>query len=67
MKIIDGSGMVLGRLASYAAKESLKGEDIYYVYVRYVGMGASWTGWLSFYDENFNKFVAITSDENRIN
>src|SRR3989338_5115789 len=24
MKIIDGSGMVLGRLASYAAKESLK-------------------------------------------
>ena len=28
MKIIDGSGMVLGRLASYAAKESLKGEEI---------------------------------------
>ena len=28
MKIIDGSGMVLGRLASYVAKESLKGEEI---------------------------------------
>ncbi|MEK6844980.1 MAG: 50S ribosomal protein L13 [Nanoarchaeota archaeon] len=28
MKIIDGSGMVLGRLASYVAKESLKGEKI---------------------------------------
>ena len=28
MKIIDGEGIVLGRLASYAAKESLKGEEI---------------------------------------
>jgi len=28
MKIIDGKGAVLGRLASYAAKEALKGEDI---------------------------------------
>ncbi len=28
MKIIDGSDNVLGRLASYAAKESLKGEEI---------------------------------------
>ncbi len=28
MKIIDGSGAVLGRLASYTAKESLKGEEI---------------------------------------
>ena len=28
MKIIDGKGAVLGRLASYAAKESLKGEEI---------------------------------------
>ncbi len=28
MKIIDGSGAVLGRLASYAAKEALKGEEI---------------------------------------
>ena len=28
MRIIDGSGAVLGRLASYAAKESLKGEEI---------------------------------------
>ncbi len=27
-KIIDGSNMVLGRLASYVAKESLKGEEI---------------------------------------
>lgn len=27
-KIIDGSGAVLGRLASYAAKEALKGEEI---------------------------------------
>lgn len=28
MKIIDGKNAVLGRLASYAAKESLKGEEI---------------------------------------
>ena len=28
MKILDGSGAVLGRLASYVAKESLKGEEI---------------------------------------
>lgn len=28
MKIIDGNGAVLGRLASYAAKEALKGEEI---------------------------------------
>jgi large subunit ribosomal protein L13 len=28
MKVIDGSGATLGRLASYAAKESLKGEEI---------------------------------------
>jgi large subunit ribosomal protein L13 len=28
MKIIDGKNMVLGRLASYVAKEALKGEDI---------------------------------------
>ena len=28
MKIIDGKDAVLGRLASYAAKESLKGEEI---------------------------------------
>jgi len=28
MKVIDGKGIVLGRIASYAAKESLKGEDI---------------------------------------
>ncbi len=28
MKIIDGTNAVLGRLASYAAKESLKGEKI---------------------------------------
>lgn len=28
MKIIDANGSVLGRLASYAAKESLKGEEI---------------------------------------
>lgn len=28
MKIIDGKGMVLGRLASYAAKEALKGEEV---------------------------------------
>lgn len=28
MKIIDGTNAVLGRLASYAAKEALKGEDI---------------------------------------
>ena len=28
MKIIDGKGAVLGRLASYVAKETLKGEEI---------------------------------------
>ena len=28
MNIIDGKGAVLGRLASYVAKESLKGEEI---------------------------------------
>lgn len=28
MKIIDGENAVLGRLASYAAKEALKGEEI---------------------------------------
>ncbi|MCK5624587.1 50S ribosomal protein L13 [Candidatus Pacearchaeota archaeon] len=28
MKIIDGKGAVLGRLASYVAKEALKGEEI---------------------------------------
>jgi len=27
-KVIDGAGMVMGRLASYAAKEALKGEEI---------------------------------------
>ena len=31
MKIIDGQNAVLGRLASYAAKESLKGEEIEYL------------------------------------
>lgn len=28
MKIIDGTNTILGRLASYVAKESLKGEEI---------------------------------------
>lgn len=28
MKLINGSGAVLGRLASYVAKESMKGEDV---------------------------------------
>ena len=28
MKIIDGKNAILGRLASYVAKEALKGEDI---------------------------------------
>lgn len=28
MKIIDGKNAILGRLASYAAKEALKGEEI---------------------------------------
>ncbi len=28
MKVIDGKNAVMGRLASYAAKEALKGEDI---------------------------------------
>lgn len=28
MKLIDGKGVVLGRLATYVAKEALKGEEI---------------------------------------
>jgi len=28
MKIIDGKGAIMGRLASFAAKEALKGEEI---------------------------------------
>lgn len=28
MRIIDGKDAILGRVASYAAKEALKGEDI---------------------------------------
>jgi len=28
MKILDGTGIVLGRLAGYVAKETLKGEEI---------------------------------------
>ncbi len=28
MKVIDGKGAILGRLASYVAKEALRGEDI---------------------------------------
>jgi large subunit ribosomal protein L13 len=28
MKVIDGKGAVLGRIAGYAAKQSLKGEEI---------------------------------------
>jgi len=28
MKVIDGTNAVLGRLASYAAKEALKGEEV---------------------------------------
>jgi large subunit ribosomal protein L13 len=28
MKIIDGKGMALGRMASYVAKEALKGEEV---------------------------------------
>lgn len=28
MKVIDGTGAIMGRLASYAAKEALKGEEI---------------------------------------
>ncbi|GIU68480.1 MAG: 50S ribosomal protein L13 [Candidatus Pacearchaeota archaeon] len=28
MKIIDGTNAILGRLASYAAKEALKGEEV---------------------------------------
>src|SRR3989344_1542449 len=31
MKIIDGKGIVLGRLASKVAKELLKGEEIYVI------------------------------------
>ena len=31
MKIIDGKGSVLGRLATFVAKESLKGEEIFVV------------------------------------
>ena len=28
MKIVDGQGIAMGRLASYVAKEALKGEDV---------------------------------------
>jgi large subunit ribosomal protein L13 len=28
MKIIDGKGIVMGRIASYVAKEALKGEEV---------------------------------------
>ena len=28
MKIIDGTGAIMGRLASYVAKQALKGEEI---------------------------------------
>ena len=28
MKIIDGKGMVMGRLASYVAKQAMQGEEI---------------------------------------
>jgi large subunit ribosomal protein L13 len=28
MKVIDGKGIVMGRIASYAVKEALKGEDV---------------------------------------
>ena len=28
MKIIDGTGAIMGRLASYVAKEALKGEEV---------------------------------------
>lgn len=31
MKVIDGKNAILGRLAVYAAKEALKGEDIFIV------------------------------------
>jgi len=34
VKIIDGKNAVIGRLASYAAKEALKGEDIIVVNCR---------------------------------
>ena len=36
VKIIDGKNAVIGRLASYAAKEALKGEDIIVVNCRNV-------------------------------
>ena len=49
MKIIDGKNAVLGRLASYAAKESLKGEEIKIVNCEQIII----TGSKKFIEKNF--------------
>ncbi len=51
MKIIDGKGIVLGRLASFVAKEALKGEEIRIVNCEEVII----TGSKKNIEENFKK------------
>jgi large subunit ribosomal protein L13 len=41
MKIIDGRGAILGRLASYVAKEALKGEEIVILNCDYIVISGS--------------------------
>ncbi|MEK6926552.1 MAG: 50S ribosomal protein L13 [Nanoarchaeota archaeon] len=51
MKILDGKGAVLGRLASFAAKQALKGEDIIVVNCKEIII----TGRRKFTEENFRR------------
>ena len=51
MKIIDGKNAVLGRLASYVAKEALKGEEIVILNCEFVII----TGNRKFIRENFEE------------
>ncbi|MGY4884289.1 MAG: 50S ribosomal protein L13 [Nanobdellota archaeon] len=51
MKVIDGKNAVLGRLASYAAKEALRGEEIKVVNCEQVII----TGNKEFIEKDFNQ------------
>jgi len=51
MKIIDGKNAILGRLASYVAKESLKGEEISIVNCEQIII----TGSKKFIEKNFQE------------
>lgn len=55
--------MAIFKAGTITSPESLKGKDLYYVYIKYAGMGAGWTRWLSFYDENYNKFVFVATSK----